>query len=80
MTDIIVTDHALVRYLERAMGIDLTTARWAIQHAVREAAQAGASSVRVHGLTYMLQGNAVTTIIDAPARNMAPNSTRREAA
>jgi hypothetical protein len=79
MTEIIVTDHALIRYLERALGLDLNTARWAIEHAVREAAEAGASSVRVGGLTYMLQGNKVTTIIDGARRNMAPNAERPEA-
>jgi hypothetical protein len=79
MTEVIVSDHALVRYLERALGLNIDSARWAIEHAVREAVACGASSVRSGGLTYMIQGNRVTTIIDAPRRNMAPASIRQEA-
>lgn len=79
MTTITVTDHALVRYLERALGLDFSTARWAIEHAVREAADAGASSVRIGGLTYMLKGHVVVTVIDGPARNMAVGEQGQEA-
>lgn len=79
MTDITITDHALVRYLERAMGLNLDTARWRIQHAVREAAEAGASSVRVDGLTYVLQGGRVVTIIDGKWQNHKASPERPEA-
>ncbi len=79
MTGIIVTDHALVRYLERALGLNLNTARWAIEHAVREAAEAGASSVRVGGLTYVLQEGRVTTIIDGRWQNHKASTGRLEA-
>ena len=79
MTEVVVSDHALIRYLERAMGLNIDSARWAIEHAVREAVASGASSVRSGGLTYMLQGNRVVTIIDAPRSNRAPASIRQEA-
>lgn len=69
MTDITISDHAVVRYLERGLGFHVETVRWAIEHVCREAVEAGASSIRVGGLTYMIQGETVTTIIDAPRRN-----------
>lgn len=66
---ITVSDHAVVRYFERVLGFHVETVRWAIEHVCREAVEAGASSVKNGGLTYMIQGNTVTTIIDAPRQN-----------
>lgn len=66
---ITVSDHAVVRYMERVLGFHVETVRWAIEHVCREAVEAGASSVRIGGLTYMIKGKTVTTIIDAPKQN-----------
>lgn len=79
MTEVNVTDHALVRYLERALGLNMDSARWAIQHATREAVAAGASSVRVGGLTYVIHGDSVVTIIDGKWQNHRATFERPEA-
>jgi hypothetical protein len=57
-----VTDHAILRYLERAHGIDINAVRHMIADTVREAAQAGASGVRHGGLAYRLKDGVVVTV------------------
>ena len=71
MTPINVTDHALVRYLERELGLDVELVRQAIAHkmdspAVRQLVEFSGGTrckVKVDGKTYCLRGNTVTTYI-----------------
>jgi hypothetical protein len=56
-----VTDHALLRYIERGMGVD-------IEKGVREAVLAGANSYRKDGLVYRITEQAngdrvITTVL-----------------
>lgn len=60
--EIIVTDHALVRYLERVQGFDLEPVRQAILAIARKAG-ASANSISFGGFTYALKEGRVTTII-----------------
>lgn len=69
--EIIVTDHAIIRWLERAMGVDMEFARRAIREAVQEAIDAGAASLTVHGVTYCMTDNRVTTVRNAATRSVA---------
>jgi hypothetical protein len=63
-----VSDHALVRFLERAGGFDLAPLRTAIQaslnRAVAVADEIGSSSytVRADGLRYVIRDGVVVTI------------------
>lgn len=57
-----VTDHALVRYLERVEGIDVIAARRAIEEAVRQGVETGADAVLLDGMRYCLQNRAVVTV------------------
>jgi len=54
MTQVIVTDHALVRYIERIHGLDLTKLREEISQRVKTAAMAGAVGVHHEGFEYRL--------------------------
>jgi len=66
-----VSDHALVRFLERAGGFDIETLRGAIEaslsRAVMAAGKIGTNDVVVaaDGLRYVVTNNTVVTILDA---------------
>lgn len=57
-----VTDHALVRYLERVLGMDLEAHRFQIGRTVEKASHVGASGVVIGGFAYRIQNGAVVTI------------------
>lgn len=66
-----VTDHALVRFLERAGGIDVETVRQQLETGLQRAHSAARSIsdsdylVNVDGLVVVVRGEAVTTVVDA---------------
>jgi hypothetical protein len=71
--DIIVTDHALLRYIERVFGFDIELVRKHIENSVRGPAKIGATTTTIDGYVYCLKerGNgavAVTTILDTDMR------------
>jgi hypothetical protein len=53
-----VTDHAVVRYLERVQGYGIDALRIAIGRRVEEAVALGASAVTIEGFTYVLNTDA----------------------
>ncbi len=64
--DIRLSDHALIRYLERVWGIDMDTVREEIlTPPVVDAIRAGASSVRVNGAMLIVENKCVVTALDA---------------
>lgn len=63
MTDLsIVSDHALIRFLERECDIDLSDARAYLERRVAEAVAAGASALYRDGFTYVLRDGRLITI------------------
>ena len=68
---VVVTDHALLRYLERVVGIDVEELRRVITARVDRGAQLGACGVSVDGHTFVLSQGigrvAVTTVIPRPS-------------
>ncbi|ANI79020.1 hypothetical protein [Sphingobium sp. EP60837] len=62
---VIVSDHALVRYIERVHGYDLTPIReMMLTNAVRTAAQMGCRSVKLGcGARVMLRGHTIITVL-----------------
>ena len=59
-----VTDHAVLRYLERVEGLDIERLRRLIGRRVDRAMEhEGASGLVVGGVRYKLRGHAVTTVI-----------------
>lgn len=63
MKHVNVSDHAVVRWLERCQGIDLTFARKEIAEIVQAAVNLGAANYSLAGVTYILDGPTVTTIV-----------------
>lgn len=67
-----VSDHAVLRYLERVGGFDIERLRQAIARRVETAVQAGACGVVVDGWSFRIadgpHGPVVTTVIDADGR------------
>lgn len=56
-----ITDHALLRYLERVVGIDIDAARAAIAGAVKRSQ--GAPIVRVDGVRYVIRRGQVVAVL-----------------
>ena len=61
-----VSDHALVRYLERRLGHDFDAIRKEmITPGVRAAVNVGAEGVKAHGGTFKIKGRTITTFYTA---------------
>lgn len=63
-----VSDHAIVRYLERVGGFDIDGLRWQIANRLQPAADAGAHAVWVEDHLFVLgrdaEGPAVITVLE----------------
>lgn len=62
-----VTDHAMLRYLERVVGIDVEGHRRAVEARVSRAVELGAAALVSDGYKYTLQDIRVTSVV--PARS-----------
>lgn len=60
-----ITDHALLRYLERHVGIDVEAHRRDMERAVEKGVELGACGVVTGGIRYRLEGAAVVTCVHA---------------
>lgn len=58
-----ITDHACVRFMERAMGVDVESVRQKILKVCEGPHAAGAVSVRAHGVKFEISGGAVVTVV-----------------
>lgn len=72
-----VSDHAVLRYLERARGIDVERAREEVARTVARGLQQGACGVLINGLRYVLRAGRVVTVLDGP-RSYAGEARARE--
>lgn len=61
--DFRVTDHAVLRYMERAMGLNVELVRQHIAELCRAPATCGASAVRSEGVKFEIINGAVTTVV-----------------
>ncbi|QPF87001.1 hypothetical protein IC762_12175 [Bradyrhizobium genosp. L] len=59
---IIVTDHAVLRYMERAMDLNVEVVRQHILAVCANAAAFGAVCVRAEGLRFEINGNRICTV------------------
>lgn len=57
-----VTDHAVLRYLERAKGIDIDAIRVELGHIVDKAIEMGAGAAVVDGVKYCLNDKTIVTV------------------
>ena len=63
-----VTDHAVVRYLERVHGVDIEGLRRRIGRRVDRGVALGAGRVKADGVQYCLSGKTVTTVVKQELR------------
>ncbi|MBB4302331.1 hypothetical protein GGD81_001358 [Rhodobium orientis] len=61
-----VTDHAVLRYLERVCGIDTEAIRARIYRKVTPALTSGATGVTVEGFRYRFKAGVVVTVTGLP--------------
>jgi hypothetical protein len=80
MSDFRVSDHALVRYIERVQKINLDPLRKEITDKVEIPAMAGAARVTVDGVVFEVRDRTVVTIADTDSikkfRRSPPNKHR----
>lgn len=60
-----VSDHAVIRYLERVQGLDVDGLRDQVGHLVATGVEHGACGVNVDGYVYRIRGGVVTTVLHA---------------
>ena len=76
MSGPIVTDHALLRFLERAGGLDVVGVRRAISdglgraHGAARAIGAEKFLIKVDGLVFVLRGDKLITVLDESSPGM----------
>ncbi|WP_413874143.1 hypothetical protein [Albidovulum sp.] len=75
---VIVSDHALVRYIERVLGVDVETLRREIGRRVDRGAELGACGVEIDGWLYKLSDGTVTTVLEASRPDLRRGRQRRE--
>ncbi len=73
-----VTDHAVIRYLERVLNIDIESHRRAIGHRVDMAVAMGASAIIIDGFRYILSDGHVISIVEVNTPNMKTGRQRAE--
>lgn len=59
-----VSDHALVRYLERCLGYDIFEIKQNLLKDVKEAINAGATRITKNGVTWVVKDKVVVTATD----------------
>ena len=69
-----VSDHAVLRYMERAMNLNVEIVREHIASLCQPAVHAGAVCVRTEGVRFEISNNAVTTV--TPDRTTPSNTTK----
>lgn len=72
-----VSDHAVLRELERVHGVDVEGVRKDIARKVRRGLDQGAVGVLVDGLRYILRQGVVVTVLRGP-RSAAVEARKRE--
>lgn len=73
-----VTDHAVLRYLERARGIDIELIREHIALICAPAAAVGAANLKRDGVKYVFENGSVITVV--PDEGTGPSKTHRRRA
>ena len=72
-----VSDHAVLRYMERAMGLDIEALRQELERKVDAAARAGACGLTVDGVNFRIVDGVVTTVLELNKRDVRFGPKRR---
>lgn len=75
LADVTVSDHVVIRWLERVMDFDLDAVRAAIITEAGPAAALGAKSVRKGGRTFIIESGCIVTVLHGDKRRL-PNRHR----
>ncbi len=75
---VVVTDHAVLRYLERAHGLNIAQLRDHIAGLCTNGARLRARAVIVENVKFMLAGEKVVTVLEREWIGFDPNERRRE--
>jgi hypothetical protein len=74
-----ITDHALLRYLERVKGIDLDAARAEMHRTLAVGIEhEGLIGIRAGAFSYRIEDGSVTTVIRVNSRSIQTGGKRRE--
>ncbi len=73
-----ITDHALLRYLERVVGIDMAVHRATMEAKTQEAVERGACALVSEGFRYAIRDQAIVTVKRKRNENARPESDRDE--
>lgn len=76
MTEVVVSDHAVLRYLERVHGVDVAAVRKAIKREAARAAKLGATGVRIEGVSYKLAYQPGYAVVVTVIRGLALPASR----
>lgn len=71
--DLHITDHAIVRWIERVYGVDIDDVRDDITRACAGAASAGATKISAHGVTIVLKHDSVQSHVVTVQPAESPN-------
>ena len=76
---VLVSDHAVIRYMERVMGLEVERVRDDIRRKVQRAMDfPDATAINVDGFRYLLEDGTVKTIIKAHEPDPRTSRVRRE--
>ncbi len=67
-----VTDHAVLRYLERAHGLDVELVRRHLEGLAANAVELGATGVRIERVMLVLRSETVTTVLPGNYHSRGP--------
>lgn len=73
-----VTDHCVLRYLERVMGYDIKAVRQRIAEECRSATIHRAPTIKTNGHKYQIQhGNGYARVVTVEPKGLFPSRTRQ---
>lgn len=81
MNGSVLTDHALVRYMERVLKIDIETLKNEIvSENIMKAIETGASSITFNGFRYVISNGKIVTVteISKPFKSRQPRPKRMQ--
>lgn len=65
-----ISDHAVLRFMQRCHGIDVEAYRRELAARVENAIAAGATSVKVAGFVFHIKGGVLATVVPAKQRHV----------
>jgi hypothetical protein len=75
-----ISDHALVRHMERVMGYDIPALRRQLEGRLSEAAAIGATGITINRFTYLIENGVVITVLRRNNRGLHLKPSERERA